>query len=92
MFKNICWAFSGGNVLSQEKVDLIMEKGLSAHEQVATHQLNNLERQITELEKSLKDEQIIQKKEEINEIIAELTNRSNIKTEKELPHGRISCI
>ena len=44
MFKNICWAFSGGNVLSQEKVDHIMAKGLAAQEEVATHQLGNLER------------------------------------------------
>tara|TARA_Y100001972_G_scaffold1023_1_gene1151 strand:+ start:469 stop:1143 length:675 start_codon:yes stop_codon:yes gene_type:complete len=44
MFQNICWQFSGDNVLSQEKVDHIMAKGLAAQEQVATHQLGNLER------------------------------------------------
>ena len=44
MFQNICWQFSGGNVLSQEKVDHIMAKGLAAQEEVATHQLGNLER------------------------------------------------
>ena len=44
MFRNICWAFSGSDVLSEEKVDYIMEKGLSAHEQVATHQLENLKK------------------------------------------------
>ena len=44
MFRNICWAFSGSDVLSKEKVDYIMEKGLSAHEQVATHQLENLKK------------------------------------------------
>jgi len=44
MFKNICWQFSGDSVLSSEKVDHIMAKGLAAHEQVATHQLGNLEK------------------------------------------------
>ena len=44
MFRNICWAFSGDNGLSEEKVDYIMEKGLSAQEQVATHQLPNLKK------------------------------------------------
>lgn len=44
MFQNICWQFSGDSVLSQEKVDHIMAKGLSAHEQVAEHQLGNLEK------------------------------------------------
>ena len=44
MFQNICWQFSGDAVLSSEKVDHIMAKGLAAQEQVATHQLGNLER------------------------------------------------
>ena len=44
MFRNICWAFSGSDVLSEEKVDYIMEKGLSAQEQVATHQLPDLKK------------------------------------------------
>ena len=44
MFKNICWSFSGDGGLSKEKVDMIMEKGLSKQESVATHQLPNLDR------------------------------------------------
>jgi PKHD-type hydroxylase len=44
MFQNICWQFSGDSVLSQEKVDHIMAKGLAAQEQVATHQLGNLKK------------------------------------------------
>ena len=44
MFRNICWAFSGDNGLSEEKVDYMMEKGLSAQEQVATHQLPDLKK------------------------------------------------
>ena len=44
MFQNLCWQFSGDSVLSSEKVDHIMAKGLAAQEQVATHQLGNLEK------------------------------------------------
>ena len=44
MFQNICWQFSGGHGLSSEKVDHIMSRGLAAQEQVATHQLGNLEK------------------------------------------------
>ena len=44
MFQNLCWQFSGDAVLSSEKVDHIMAKGLAAQEQVATHQLGNLEK------------------------------------------------
>ena len=44
MFQNLCWQFSGDAVLSSEKVDHIMAKGLAAQEQVATHQKGNLER------------------------------------------------
>lgn len=42
MFKNIYWVFSGDGGLSKEKVDMIMEKGLSKQEEVAQYHLPDL--------------------------------------------------